>query len=137
MKKNVLIVVMAALGLIHCGGAEVSDAQVQAQDGTVSDSQQIAGGVKDAAITGAGGNIAVDAGFASDGTTINIPTGFTASQCKLTAAAATIEGSAISTRVSIDQTTGEVVCEKVVQERTEIPPEVKGCVASYTIICTK
>lgn len=97
----------------------------------------ISGGVKDAAISGAGGNVAVDAGFAGDGTFIQIPAGFVAAQCKFTAAAATIDGRAISTQVSINRETGEVICEKVVQDRVEIPPEVQSCTASYTIVCVK
>lgn len=136
MKKFIVLTVAVAslVGFVGCGGeaAEVPDVQDPG-----ADAAEIGGGVKDAAISGAGGNVAVDAGFAGDGTFIQIPAGFSASQCKFTAAAATIDGDAISIQVSINRETGEVVCEKVVQERTEIPPEVQGCTASYTVICVK
>ena len=77
------------------------------------------------------------AGFAGNGTAIAIPSSYAASQCKFTASAANIEGRAISTSVSINTSTGEVVCEKVVQEREEVAPETRDCVASYTMICIR
>jgi hypothetical protein len=122
-----------------CGGeaATAGVGTAQAEETGTDGGGDLGGGVKDAAITGSGGNVAVDAGFAGNGTVIQVPAGFTAAQCKFTAAAATIDGNAISTQVSINHETGEVICEKVVQERTEIPPEVKDCAASYTIICVK
>jgi hypothetical protein len=133
--KTWLPAVLLALSLSGCGaeagGEALAETSEEALDG------DIAGGVKDAAISGAGGNVAVDAGFAGDGSVIQIPAGFTAAQCKFTASAATIDGSAISTQVSINRATGEVICEKVVQPRVEIPPEVQGCTASYTIVCVK
>ncbi len=140
MKRHSLLlalVVLAALTLVRCGGAEGSSAGgMPAAD----DPEDLAPVVKSAAITagstdGQKAVVAVDAGFAGNGTTIDIPTGFVASECKFTAAAANVSGSAISTSVSINSTTGEVVCEKVVQERVEVPPETQDCVASYTIIC--
>ena len=85
----------------------------------------------------AGGNVAVDAGFAGDGVFIQIPSGFTAAQCRFTASPATIDGSAISTQAGINDETGEVICEKVVQERPEVPPQFQSCTASYTVICVK
>ncbi len=88
--------------------------------------------------TGKVAMVAVDAGFAGGGSTIPIPTGgFTAADCKFTAAVANVQGSALSTSVSINKTTGEVVSQKVVQERVEVPPTTKNCVASYTVICVK
>jgi hypothetical protein len=119
--------------------AETGTAQAVENTGTgsASGSDEIAGGVKDAAITGASGNIAVDAGFAGDGAIIHIPAGFTSAQCKFTASPSIIDGNAISTEASINRDTGEIICEKVVQERVEIPPEIQACTASYTIICVK
>lgn len=129
------MICLSLVFLIHCGGEATSTAHAEEVD---SDFQtEVASGFKDAAITGAGGNVAVDAGFAADGTVIALPAGFTAGQCKLTAALATLDGSSISAQVSIDHDTGRVVCQKVVQERVEIPPEVKGCTASYIIVCAK
>lgn len=128
--------ILFAFLLVHCGGeigGNGNEVFAEEDDGASDGAPKI----KSESIAGAGGDVAVDAGFASNGTAISIPTGFTASQCKFTAAAANIDGSAISTTVSINTTTGEVVCEKVVQTREEIPPETKDCVASYTVICTK
>jgi outer membrane protein assembly factor BamB len=129
------VVVLSGFLLLRCGG-EVGGAQ----DGPAPEGEETTHSipkVKNEAIISSDGNTAVDAGFAGNGTAISIPTGFVASQCKFTAAAANIDGSAISTSVSINTTTGEVICEKVVQEREEIPPETQDCVASYTVVCTK
>ena len=133
------LLLMATASLGGCGGEGISEAQgedsgFEDASGPASD---LPGGAKDAAIAGAGGNVAVDAGFAGDGSVIQIPAGFSAAQCKFTASAATIDGAAISTQVSINRETGEVICEKVVQPRVEIPPEVQGCTASYTVVCVK
>jgi hypothetical protein len=133
MKSMAMILLATMIGLWGCGGEAVTPAQAAGTD----DDFDIAGGVKDASIAGAGGNVAVDAGFAGDGTVIQIPAGFTSAQCKFTASAATIDGNAISTQASINRETGEVICEKVVQPRVEIPPEVQSCTASYTIVCVK
>jgi len=135
MKYLLLFFLVVSIGLSACGGEAVSEAEADVPE--VESAADIAGGVKDASIAGAGGNIAVDAGFAGDGTVIQIPAGFTASQCKFTASPATIDGNAISTQASINRETGEIICEKVVQPRVEIPPEVQSCTASYTIICVK
>lgn len=136
MKSMAMIFMTAMIGVWGCGGESVSPVQ-GADAATIDDGSDISGGVKDSSIAGAGGNIAVDAGFAGDGTVIQIPAGFTAAQCKFTASAATVDGNAISTQVSINRETGEVICEKIVQPRVEIPPEVQSCTASYTIVCVK
>lgn len=128
------LVVLSLTFLANCGGEVTTTAFAQeaGADGTVET------GFKNAAITVTPPtSVAVDAGFAGNGTVISLPTGFTADQCKFTAAAASIDGGAISTSVSINHETGEVICEKIVQERIEIPPETKDCVASYTVICVK
>jgi hypothetical protein len=135
MRFLALVLLVTTACTWGCGGEGVSEAQ--GADAGAEEGSDVFGGVKDAAIAGAGGNVAVDAGFAGDGTVIQIPAGFTAAQCKFTASAATIDGSAISTQVSINRETGEVICEKVVQPRVEIPPEVQSCTASYTIVCVK
>ncbi len=131
---SVSMILISAFVLSHCGGEGPSPANASAGE---EDSTGVEGvpEFKDAAITG--GNVAVDAGYASDGVTVVIPTGFDPSQCKFTAALANIDGSAISTSVSIDSVTGQVTCKKVVQERVEIPAEEQGCVASYTVICVQ
>lgn len=139
MRSLALSMLACVVFLSACGGEAltggVGDAQA-GEDAAVSGGE-IAEGTKDAAITGAGGNIAVDAGYAGNGTVIQIPAGFTAAQCKFTAAPATIDGRATSTQASINRATGEVTCEKVVQERVEVPPEFQDCTASYTVICVK
>ena len=134
MNRMVPIIILLSLTSLHCGGGG-SGTTAFAEE--TENSSEITGETKGVSISGAGGNVAVDAGFAGNGTTISIPTGFTAAQCKFTASPSLIEGSAISISASINTTTGEVVCKKVVRERTEVPPETKGCVASYTIICVK
>lgn len=138
MRKILGFIIVSLMFFVNCGG-DVSTpafAQDTPEDGTVEV------GFKSAAISAGATDgkkpvIAVDAGFAGNGTAIGVPTGFTADQCKFTAAAANIGGSSLSTSVSINLSTGEVVCEKLVQERVEIPPETKDCVASYTVICVR
>lgn len=129
--------VMILLVLVGCGSEAGFDALAQPAEGDSEASGTIGGGVKDAAIASADGSVAVDAGFAGDGTFIAIPAGFTAAQCKFTAAPATIDGNATSIQALINRETGEVLCEKVVQERTEVPSEIQSCTASYTVICVK
>lgn len=141
MKRMFVLLFVATFFLLQCGGTGglatgEGNSEANAQNSQESEPGDLTPSIKSDAITGAGGKVAVDAGFAGDGTTIEIPANFTASQCKFTAAAANISGSAISTSVSINSTTGEVICKKVVQEREEVPAETKGCVASYTVICT-
>jgi hypothetical protein len=141
MKKALSFVVLIPFFLIHCGG-EVGGGETDpfVEEEAEATSENFPK-VKNDAITGGGGNIAVDAGYASNGTTISVPTGFVISQCKFTAAAATIDGDAISIFVSVDTTSdptaARVVCEKVVQERVEIPPEANDCAAAFTMICVK
>lgn len=136
MKRIMCLFGLAGLFLVQCGGSEsVSGNQAFAQ--TQEGESEITPTIKAESITGGGGNVAVDAGFAGNGTTIAIPANFTAAQCKFTAAVANIDGSSISTNVSINTTTGQVTCQKVVQEREEVPPETRDCVASYTVVCVK
>lgn len=127
------LVVVALLFFVQCGGDTTTNAF--AQESGSDETVDVA--YKSAAIFSTDGNVGIDAGFASNGTAISIPAGFTAEQCKFTAAAANIAGEAISTSVSINNETGEVVCEKLVQERVEVPAETRDCVASYTVICVK
>lgn len=139
MKELTILIFALGIFAYGCGGEALTGGvgSAQAEDAAVTGDGDIAVGVKDAAISGAGGNVAVDAGYAGNGTVIQIPAGFTAAQCKFTAAPALIDGKASSIQASIDRATGEVTCEKVVQERVEIPPEFQDCTASYTIICVK
>lgn len=140
MRALAIFLFSMSLILSACGGEALTGGVSSAEagdDAAVAGDGEIAGGVKDAAISGAGGNVAVDAGYAGNGTVIQIPAGFTASQCKFTAAPALIDGKASSIQASINRETGEVTCEKVVQERVEIPPEFQDCTASYTVICVK
>jgi hypothetical protein len=140
MKALTSLILAAGLVLSACGGESLTGGvgTAEAQDDTAAAGEgEIAGSVKDAAISGAGGNVAVDAGYAGNGTIIAIPAGFTAAQCKFTAAPAVIDGKASSIQASINHDTGEVICEKVVQDRVEIPPEIQDCTASYTVICVK
>lgn len=123
--------------LVQCGGSDVgSERQAIAQESSQAvNTTDLSPVIKADSITGT--TVAVDAGFASDGSSISIPSGFTATQCKFTAAAANIDGRALSTAVSINSTTGQVVCKKVVQDREEIPATSQSCAASYTVICVK
>ncbi|MBI3540975.1 MAG: hypothetical protein HY073_02400 [Deltaproteobacteria bacterium] len=144
MKKLWMLLPFLALGLVQCGGSSLSSntgtAFAQSNDNSETTTDQQASFKADS-IAGssiAGNNtVAVDAGFAANGSTIAIPAGFTSTQCRMTASAANIDGASISTNVGINTTSGEVICKKIVQERAEVPAVVKGCTASYTIICTK
>ena len=137
MKRLFIALMFVSLFLIQCGGG-VDGSGSSAFAGNPGTANNLVPEIKNTALTVNGvADVAFDAGFAGNGTIIAIPDGFDATDCKLTAAAANIEGKAISTSVSINSTTGEVICEKVVQEREELPPETKDCVASYTIICAK
>lgn len=134
MKRLFVLLGLAFLFCVHCGGesvAPVTDVQA-AEAGSL-------GGAKAITISNSvtGNTVAADAGFAADGSIVDIPDGFDADDCRFTAAVANLDGSALSTRVSINSTTGEVLCQKVVQERTEIPPATRDCVASYTMICVR
>ena len=150
MKKKIMTaaLIFAAFGtsfsLIQCGGADVmpgenlAGGEIQGSpQGNAEDLIPLIPKIKNDSITNANDDIVVDAGFAGNGTAIAIPSSYAASQCKFTASAANIEGRAISTSVSINTSTGEVVCEKVVQEREEVAPETRDCVASYTMICIR
>lgn len=142
--KIAILLPWLALTLIHCSGSDltpsVGNAFAQSSDSSETATEQQATFKADAIAgsTISGNNtVAVDAGFAANGSTIAIPAGFTSTQCRMTASAANIDGSSISTNVGINTTTGEVICKKIVQERPEVPAVTKGCTASYTIICTK
>ena len=134
MKSYFGLLALVSLIFVNCGGAlSGSEGEAIAQAGDTN-SEEIQVTQKEDAISNTGATVSVDAGFASDGTTITPPAGF---QCKFTAAAANIDGSAISVSVSINQTTGAVTCKKVIQDRIEVPATTKGCVASYTMLCVK
>ncbi len=135
MKNLLIIFSLLVSGLTVSGCGMEATSQAEAQENTQTD--VVDGVIKNAAVLGAAGAVAVDAGFATNGTIIAIPTGFTADQCRFTAAVATIDGNAISVSASINDETGEVICEKVVQDRPEIPAQTRDCTASYTILCTK
>lgn len=141
MKKQISFIIVAAGFLIHCGGADVGPRSASAeQNQAESDSGSIVvPEIKNAAISVITGTpqIAIDAGYAGNGSTVSLPSGFTAAQCKFTAAVANVDGASISTYVSINSTTGVVTCTKVVQEREEVPATTKDCVASYTLMCVK
>jgi hypothetical protein len=141
LATRIFLVFAMSLILSACGGEALTGGVGSAEAGVdttaAAGDGEIAGGVKDAAISGAGGNVAVDAGYAGNGAVIAIPAGFTAAQCRFTAAPAVIDGRATSIQASINRDTGEVTCEKVVQERPEIPPEFQDCTASFTVICVK
>lgn len=136
-----LMLLGSVLGLVQCGGADAGPTSEDIHD---SSSGSVVGeGIKADSVSSISssieypGVVAVDAGFAGNGTTIAVPDGFTADQCRFTAAASNVAGSSISTTVSINSTTGEVICQKVVQEREEVPPETQDCVAAYTVTCVK
>ena len=92
-------------------------------------------------LTGASNEVAIDAGYASDGTAIPVPEGFTMENCRFTAAVSSVEGSVISSTASVDTTSSDdqafIYCKKVVQERAEIPAETKSCSASFTMLCVQ
>lgn len=140
ISKSLVLLVLGCL--VSCGGADspltVTTDETENKDNgqTVNSAEQLLSDVQATAID-TDQNIGVDAGYISDGTAITVPTGFTIDRCVMTAAPATISGSAISTRATVNSTTGRVTCKKVVQERVEVPAEEQGCVAAYTIICVK
>lgn len=135
MRRFLVIAVLSLMGFVHCGGEATTEAQAQGiQDAGGVASEEPAALIHDPVT---GGTVAANAGFAANGTILTIPTGFTSAQCRFTASLATLDGKATSAQVGINETTGEVVCKKVVQERVEIPPEIKDCTASFTIICVK
>lgn len=129
-------ILLSAFFLLHCG-EEIKTLVEDASAGQASEDLPRQPVTKGVALLDTTGNVAVDAGFAMHGTVLGIPAGFTAAQCKFTAAPSSIDGSALSIHVSMDDTSGEVTCQKVVQERDEIPPVARDCVASYTILCVK
>ncbi|QQR80501.1 MAG: hypothetical protein IPJ69_14620 [Deltaproteobacteria bacterium] len=137
-----LIGFLGVLFLTSCGGADLDPGRLaHADEPGVDAGGLIVPEIKNDAITAGSTSgkkpvIAVDAYFASNGSTITVPTGFTVAQCKFTASVANVDANSISTRVTISNT-GVVTCLKTVQEREEIPPTTVGCVASYTIICIK
>ena len=136
--RIIFLVLFVSLSGLQCGGGERSrESTAFAQAVDTLDQGLVDPVIRDIAIVDTSGNVAVDAGFAADGTVVSFPVGFGNAQCKVTAAPALIDGSAISIQASINETTGEVICEKVVQERVDVPAETKGCVASYTILCVK
>lgn len=136
------LMLLSMLGLVQCGGADAGPATEFSAEDTVGDTTKPFPIIKteartlDLSATALTG-ISIDAGYAGNGTTINTPSEFTIDQCRFTAAISQVDGSALSTRVSVNTETGEVICEKVVQEREEVPPETKDCVAAFTIICVK
>ncbi len=97
------------------------------------------GVIKAAAVSNLAGTVAADAGFAADGTTIAVPTGFDVDDCRFTASVTSISGAStvLATTVCIDPETGEVSCQKVVQAREQVPATTESCTASYTMICIK
>lgn len=148
MKKHFLIftlLVALAVSVAACGGADIGPGMAHADDPSSETDRLILPEIKNDAITA--GNtaakkavVAVDAGYASNGSSISLPSGFTASQCKFTASVATVDSSTISTRVAVASSgddVGLVTCLRTVQEREEIPATTQGCVASYTMLCTK
>ncbi len=143
MKKQMsFIMIIAASFLIHCGGADVGPRSTSAeppQSQTENSQASLLPVIKAASITTTATPpvVAIDAGYIGNGSSISLPTGFTADQGKFTAAVANVDGKSISTYVSINSTTGLVTCTKVVQEREEVPATTKDCVASYTMLCVK
>ncbi len=143
MKKILPLVAVLALFLMNCGGgADAGASENSATGGGVTVGAPAAIETKDPItapnppITTAVSGIGINAGYASDGDALVIPTGFIASQCRFTAALATMQGSAISAQASVDDN-GKVICKEVTQERVEIPPVTKGCVVSFVVLCVK
>ncbi len=142
MKRIATYLMTAALfvGLVQCGGADAGPATSFSDDSAAESGEDGFPAFKNAeaiSLSAAPTAMAVNAGYAGNGTTIDIPSDFEIDDCRFTAAIAQVDGSALSTRVSVNTETGEVVCEKVVQEREDIPPETKDCVAAFTIICVQ
>lgn len=145
MKKYFLLLPLLMLSLTACGGADVGPGTAHADEPSSETDNLILPEIKNDAIS-AGSTasmkavVAVDAGYASNGSSISLPSGFTAAQCKFTASVATVDSSTISTCVAIASSgddVGLVTCLRTVQEREEIPATTQGCVASYTMLCTK
>jgi len=137
MRKRLAIFGIGFLGigsflLVSCGGADVGAAESNTTGVTFDDPAAL---IQPPPITGT--SVGVNAGYAGNGVTLDIPSGFDISQCRFTAALATMDGKAISAQVTVNQNTGLVKCTKVVQEREEVPPETKDCAASFTVLCTK
>ncbi len=123
--------------LVSCGGAESDlDLTSPVLTSPVEEQDQNSPVVK-ATVTNTAGDVAADAGFIADGDSIEIPTGFVASQCVFTAGLSSVSGSALSSRVSVNTSTGEVTCKAVTQDGEGVQPTEKGCTASYTVICAK
>ena len=144
MRKIYFLLPVFALLISACGGADIGPGLAHAEEAGSDTGGLIVPEIKaDSISAGTATNapvIAVDAGYASNGSTISLPTGFTAAQCKFTASVATIDSSTLSTRVAVATTgtsVGLVTCLRTVQEREEIPATTEGCVASYTMICVK
>lgn len=139
MGKLFVLCLMSLVILVQCGGEATGTAFAQ-EGAETDDGTEVSSGVfdiKGVAITGAGGDVAVDSGYAANGTILSVPAGFTAAQCKFTASLAVLDGSALSAQVSVDNATGEIVCQKIVQEREQVPAEVKDCTAAFMIVCAK
>ena len=125
-----LLLIALVLSLFSCGGAdlraELAPPEPDAEPSSVKMATQ-----------NTNGDVAAEDGFIADGASITVPTGFTAEQCVFTASLASVSGEAVSTRVSVNRTTGEVSCKAVVQEGDESQPEEKSCSASYIVVCAK
>ncbi len=130
---KIVLAVSLVLLMSGCGGADEGASLETPATGSNSAAGETI--TPQAAVTNTGTTVAADAGDVSDGGTIAVPTGFVASQCVFTAALATVDGSAISSRTAVNTTSGVVTCKSVVQGKLQ--PEEKSCVASYTIICAK
>ncbi len=124
-----LLIALQACGGVSAGEAEMGPAP---SEGEVEESS-----LPRVAVTNTNGDISADAGYIADGDVIAIPAGFSADQCVFTAAPASVSGSAISTRATVNRLNGVVTCKQVVQERKEVQPTTKGCTASYTVICAQ
>ncbi|MBI2068081.1 MAG: hypothetical protein HYT77_08745 [Deltaproteobacteria bacterium] len=136
MGKSFFFLLFVVL-IASCGGAEEEFALSSSLDEPVDEEEFSPSDTLKSAVTNTGATVAAEAGYITDGATITIPEGFAASQCVFTAALANVSGSAISSRATVNPTTGQVTCRSVVQEREEVQPTEKSCVASYTVICAK
>jgi hypothetical protein len=131
MKKTALLLLVSAFLLIQCGGTEAASGGSDGGSGFPPQAKSVA-----VTSNGNAAAVAVDAGFSSDGAFIDIPTGFTASQCNFTASPIIVEGDSISTSASINSLTGEVVCQEVINgSGTNQPATTVGCPVSYTVVC--
>lgn len=128
------LVLLLLVSLHACGGLEAEEEpKGLVEDPEISDGT----GTFKSAVTDASGNVAAEAGFIGDGDRITLPAGFTAEQCVFTASLASVSGSALSQRVSVNKTTAEVGCKTLVQEREQVQPVEKNCTASYIVVCAK